>query len=422
MPEAAETPAPRSKAGFFYGWWIVLANAAIGMYVAGTFWYGAGLFINPIKQTLGWTTTEIALAFSIRSAESGPVSPIVGYFLDRFGPRWVTISGVLIAGAGFIMFSQVTSLPTFYGSYLLIALGTSACAGVTAASCISNWFVKKRGRAFGLYTGGFGLSGLIVPVMALLFEHFGWRAALICIGVGVWIIGLPLALVLRHRPETYGLHPDGETIAVQLQSGSAIIEGYTATQTLRHPSFWLLCSAFMLSMASLNAITIFLIPYLTDPIEQQGLGIPDGIAATAITALTLSSLFGRFGFSTLGDYYDRRRILIGLVLLQATGLSVLALTREAWTLIAFFALFGPSYGGVVAMQPAILADYFGRRSIGMVQGFSMGVMTLGGVLTPLLIGALRDATGGYNAPFLAVAAIALVAAPLLALARRPSWR
>lgn len=409
------------KGGLFYGWWIVIANAAISFYVAGTFSYGSGVFINPIKQELGWSTTEIAFAFSIRSAESGPLSPIVGYFLDRFGPRIVTIFGVVLTGLGFALLSRIRTLPTFYGAFMLLALGTSACMSVTAMTNISNWFVRKRGRALGFYTAGAGLSGLMVPLLAILVDAYGWRTTLLLAGVGLWLVGVPLALVLRHRPERYGLRPDGEE-ATDVRRASHAVEGCSTKEALTHPSFWLLALALLLSMTSLNAMMIFLVPYLTDPIAEYGLGLTGGIAATAITILTLSSLIGRFGFSSLGDYFEKRYLLTALFLLQACGLLVLALARSTWHLVPFFLLFGPSYGGIIALRSAILADYFGRRCLGTIQGMALGVMTLGGMLAPPLVGGFRDATGGYPWAFVVVAIALFLAVPVLLLARRPVWK
>ena len=75
---------------------------------------------------------------------------------------------------------------------------------------IANWFIKKRGRAMGLYATGAGLSGLMVPLVTWLLHTYDWRTTLVILTVDMWLVGLPLALVLRHRPEKYGLQPDGD--------------------------------------------------------------------------------------------------------------------------------------------------------------------------------------------------------------------
>ena len=422
IEDNTHAPIAKPRKRVFYGWWIVAANAAITFYAAGTFFYGFGAFINPLKQAFGWTTTQISVAFSIRSAESGPIAPLAGYLVDRFGARIVTIFGVAMTGLGFLLLSRINSLPAFYIACLVVALGTSTCLGVTPMTNIGNWFIRKRGRAMGFYTAAAGLSGLMVPVVTWLLHRYDWRTTLVIMAVGMWLV-LPLALVLRHRPEKHGLRPDGEEpFPVQETSepvAAGPVEGFTTRQALKDRSFWMLSLTFLLSMPATNAVVIFLIPYLTDPKEQHGLALVGSMAGASVTIMTLVSLIGRFGFGWLADYHNQRYMLMGLFVMQSAGLLVLASVRGIWQLVFFFLLFAPSYGAIIALRPTILADYFGRRSFGMIQGLTLGVMTIGGVLTPILVGTLRDATGGYSWPFFILSLVVLLAIPLLLLARRP---
>ncbi|MFO7973513.1 MAG: MFS transporter, partial [Candidatus Hydrogenedentota bacterium] len=286
---------------------------------------------------------------------------------------------------------------------------------------IANWFIRKRGRAMGFYTAGAGISGLLVPIVTWLLGTYHWRTVLVMMAVGMWVIGLPLAFVLRHRPEKYGLQPDGEEWSVEQQAYVELekVEGLTARQALKERSFWLLTVIFLLSFAPLNAVAIFLIPYLADPIEERGLALVGAMAGAAVTIMTLTSLIGRFGFGWLVDFREPRHILMVLFALQAGGLVVLAYVQNVWHLIPFFILFAPAYGGIIVVRPVILAEYFGRQAIGMVQGVSMAVMTVGGVLTPILVGSLRDVTGGYQWAFFALALTTLAGVPLLLLTRPP---
>ena len=191
-------------------------------------------------------------------------------------------------------------------------------------------------------------------------------------------------------------------------------------QALKDKSFWLLTSAFMLSFAPLNAVSIFLIPYLSDPVDEHGLALVGAMAGAAVTIMTLVSLGGRFSFGWLADYRQPRRIIMALLIVQAAGLVVLAYMQSVWHLIPFFILFGPAYGGIIAIRPVIIAQYYGRHALGTIQGLTMASMTVGGVLTPLVVGILRDATGGYQWPFLVFALVTLLAVPLLWLAHPPS--
>lgn len=418
---SASQPGRTRKKGVFYGWWIVAANAAITFYLAGTYFYGFGAFVNPLKQAFGWSTTQISLAFALRSAETGPIAPLAGYLVDRFGARPAALIGVALMGLGFLLLSLTNSLWVFYATYLLLALGASICGGVMPVTNIANWFIRRRGRALGFYTAGAGVSGLLVPVVTWLLGVYDWRTVLIMMGAGMWLLGLPLGAVLRHRPEKYGMYPDGDDVPPQAETLEAEeVEGLTTRQALKDRSFWLLTVAFLLSFAPVNGVALFLIAYLTDPIDQNGLALAGTIAGAAVPIMTLTSLVGRFGFGWLADYRQPRYILIGLCLLQAGGLVALSMVRSVWHLIPFFILFAPAYGGVIAVRPAIIAQYYGRHALGTIQGLSIAMMTVGGVLTPLMVGTLRDALGGYQWPFFVFAMATLVAVPLLWFARTPS--
>ncbi|MDY6916553.1 MAG: MFS transporter [Chloroflexota bacterium] len=420
--ESGANGAPKRSPRVFYGWWIVAANAVMSFYQAGAYFYGFGAFINPLRQSFGWSYAQISLAFSLRSAETGPIAPLAGYLVDRLGARPVALMGAALTGLGFFLLSYANSLAMFYLLYLLLALGASLLAPIMPVTNIANWFIRKRGRAIGLYTAGAGMSGLLVPVVTWLLSVYDWRSVLVMIGVGMWVLGVPLSLVLRHRPEKYGMHPDGDErpppaiTHVKRQE----VEGFSTREALKDRSFWLLTVALMLSFAPLNAVSIFLIPYVSDPIAEHGLALVGAMAGAAVTIMTLTSLAGRFAFGWLADYRQPRHIMMWLLVLQAAGLVALANVHSTWHLIPFFVLFAPAYGGIIAVRPVILAQYYGRHALGMIQGLTMALMTVGGVLTPLVVGFLKDATGGYQWAFLVFAMVTLAGVPLLWLARGPA--
>ena len=413
----------------FPGWRIVAANAIISFVVIGAFYYSAGAFINPLRSTFGWTTSQVSLAFAIRSLETGPVAPLAGYLVDRFGARAVTFFGVCVTAAGFFAFSFVDSLPAFYASFVLITLGASTCTGVTPVTNVANWFVRKRGRAMSFLAAAAGLSGLLVPLVTWLLYQYEWRSVLQMIAVTILVVGVPLSLTLRQRPEDLGLRPDGDKASSTEESRadngdpdrlSTPIDGMSARQALKERSFWLLSIAFIIFNASITTVIVFLIPHLTDPRDENGLGLAGGLAGAAITVMTLSSLIGRFGFGWLGDYHNPRYLLVGLFFVQACGLAILASANSIWHLIPFFLLFAPAYGGIVVLRPVLMGRYFGRHSFGTIQGILLGLAFVGGAVSPVIVGTIHDTMGSYTWAFLAMAMLSLMAIPLLLATRRPS--
>ena len=193
----------------FYGWWIILACFIIGLITGAVIFFGFTAFFDPLVKEFGWSYTEVSFALSLRGIEMSILSPLVGFLVDRYGSRRLALWGVITIGLGFILLSFTHSLWMFYASIILIAFGGGGCTGVVMRQVAINWFQKKLGLALGILTSGFGASGLLIPVIVWLIDDFGWRTAVVILGVGMWVIGIPLVLVIRNTPEECGLCPDG---------------------------------------------------------------------------------------------------------------------------------------------------------------------------------------------------------------------
>src|SRR3990172_3169836 len=102
MDVAAAPKQPR----IFYGWWIVLTAAALNTYAGGVWFYGFSAFFKPIVDEFGRTYAVTSLAFSLYQLESGVLAPVVGYLVDRLGPRKLVFFGTTVVGFGLILLSR----------------------------------------------------------------------------------------------------------------------------------------------------------------------------------------------------------------------------------------------------------------------------------------------------------------------------
>ena len=400
----------------FYGWWIVLANAIVIYYGGGTFFYGFGIFFNPIREHFAWSAATTALAFSIYRLEAGIATPVVGFLLDRLGPRRLMLFGTVVVGLGFLFMSRINSLATFYAAFVVVSLGFSFSMGTVGQIAVVNWFVRKRGKALGFLMMGAGLAGTLAPGLAWLVGQYGWRTSLVVIGVGAWVIGLPLALVVRHRPEQYGMLPDGDAPPPEATARASPrrlgpSEGVPWQQAVKTRVFWLISMGSTVSVGCVSAAIVLLVPHLED------VGIPPGQASLAITMLTLTSLVGRLGLGWLGDRVDKRYLLAFAFVLQSMGFLTLAFVKSFWMVAPFLLFFGPGYGGSVPLRPALLADHFGRRNFGTILGLSQTVIAPGAMLGPLVAARIFDVQDSYQAAWLLFSALVLLAAIPVLLAR-----
>ena len=405
------------RTGFFFGWWVVFASAAIVFLTGGTFFYGFGALFNPIVNEFGWSRASVSFAFSLRSEVGGLAAPVVGFMVDRVGARRLMISGVALVALGFVLLSRIDSLWSFYAAVFVIAIGMSATGGPIGMVAIAHWFRRRRGRALAVMTVGAGASGVMVLVLAGLISAFGWRDALVIMAFVQLAICIPLAMSIRNRPEEMGLEPDGEPF-VPVEDGAPIPaqagEGLTVWEALRTSTFWKMSVAAALTNLVGAAIVVHQIPFFTSSI-----GLSEGLAAGTITAMTLMSLLGRLGFGHLADTIDKRRVMAAAYAIQALSLVLYATTYEAWQIIYVLPVFALGFGGSIPVRPAFQAEYFGLRAFGAIQGLAFTVATLGVLAGPVFAGWMYDETESYRLAFALLAGASVLAVPLVLSVNRP---
>jgi MFS family permease len=376
----------------FYGWWIVLACFFIGLYVGGVVFYGFTAFFEPIREEFGWSYTQISFAASLRGLEMGFIAPLVGFLVDRFGSRKLILYGTITVGLGLISLSLTHSLAMFYGSFLLVAFGAGGCTVVVTMSAVANWFHKKVGIALGVMASGVGASGFFIPLIVWLIDVYGWRTTLIILGLGMWVLGIPLSFVIRDRPEQYGYLPDGESSVEPIPKpeiqGRGV--GIGLKEALKNRIFLYLCTTEAIRMIAVAAVIIHVMPYL------GSVGVPRATAGIVAGAIPLFSIIGRFGLGWLGDVFDKKYVMVWALFLMGLGMLAFCYVQVTGVVFLFLLLFAPGYGGAMVIRGAILREYFGRDSFGKMIGILMGFGSIGGIIGPTLAGWAFDTLGSYN--------------------------
>jgi len=382
----------------FYGWWIVFACFLIAFYVGGTIIYGFTAFFEPIAEETGWSYTQISIAASLRGLEMGIFAPVAGFLVDRFGPRKLIFCGTLTTGFGLLLLSQTNSLTMFYGAFVLLALGLSACTSTVLMTAVANWFKRNVGRALGIMACGFGAGGILVPLIVRLINLYQWRTTLIILGLGMWLLGIPLSFLVRNKPEQYGYLPDGELSVKQVSTPESQDKDGGFKEALRNRNFWHLSIAEAVRMMVCMAVITHVMPYLSS------LDISRSRAAFVATSIPLLSIIGRLGFGWIGDVFDKRYVMAGAYSLVGAGILVFSYVQTTWLIFPFL-IFFPLSWGATPLRGAIMREYFGMAFFGRIFGIMVGIATVGGVMGPFLAGWTYDTLGSYHPIWLVFAAI-----------------
>lgn len=390
--------------GVFYGWWIVAASFFIALYVAGIIFYGFTAFFEPIVQEFGWSYTEVSIGASLRGLEMGLLAPMIGFLVDRFGSKKLVLFGVITVGLGLILISQTRSLITLYSGFLLLSLGAGGCASVVLYTAVANWFKRHVSRALGITACGFGAGGVMVPIIPWLIDTYDWRTALIILAFGMWVFGIPLALVIRDKPEQYGYLPDGGVMPIANPDSLTVSEDIETSfsNIIKGRTLWLISLAEAIRWIILTAVVIHIMPYLSS------IGIPRSSAALVAAAVPLISLTGRFGFGWLGDMFDKRYLMAITCFLTGMEMIALSFASAGIVIFIFVIFFSVALGGGVTLRGAMLSDYFGRRSFGKALGIIMGASAVGSIIGPTLAGLTFDTTGSYQLIWLVYCSLTII--------------
>lgn len=381
------------KSKIFYGYIIVLSGFLIMMIMAGTL-YTFGVFFEPLLTEFGWSRAAISGAYSLYMMMHGLFYIVTGRLNDRFGPRIIVTACGLCFGLGYLLISQISAIWQLYLFYgVLVAAGMSG-GFIPLGSTVARWFVKRRGLMTGIVMSGVGLGTMIMPPVAnWLIYSYSWRTAYIVVGSIALVLVVLAAQFLRRAPSLMAQLPYGAGEAkkegLNLEAG-----GFSFSEAVCTRRFWMLCVVVLCFGFCLQVILVHIVPHAID----KGIS-----AATAASILTVVGGLGIAGRVMIGGSADRignkLAFIIGFILM-VIALSLVVVARDMWMFYLSAAIFGCSYGGLVAVQSPMVANLFGMRSHGTILGVIAFNATLGGAIGPLLAGYIFDITSSYHLIFL----------------------
>ena len=380
----------------FYGWRMVGLVSAIRIIGGGLHQFGFTVFFLPISQDLGLSRAATSLAFSLSRAEGALEAPLVGYLIDRYGPRPILVTAVVLAGIGYILLSWVNS----YTSFMIVYLGVICLAFVAGfihspMVVANNWFIRQRARAMTVVSAAVPIGGaLISPLLALGVASMGWRWAAFVSGCIFLLVCLPLSFKLKRSPETMGLLPDGDvapvegTISPSDTTNRSARADFTSRQAMKTWVFWLLVVSMTARVTCYSAATVHFIPLMVWK------GLSEAVAASLLGVFASANLLAHFILGSIADRVNKPKLLAICHFLPALSVAALLSGSDYWQLWFFtivFILLDASFPIVWAT----VGDFFGRRHFATVRGSMSFFYMWGSVAGPVLAGAIYDQTESY---------------------------
>jgi MFS family permease len=406
----------------FYGWWLAVIGAVIMTIATVPLFQALAIWNAVLAGNFGWTPTQLSWAFALTRVEGSVMGPIAGWGVDKLGPRKMVFIGMLIVGAGFILLGLTKNIWMFYAAFIVLSLGSGLGSWLPANTALNNWFRARRSTAMSIPMVGFGLGGIfIVPLMAWgmgwdaqnrmpIPGRLGWEMTAIVVAIVALVSALPLALLIRNRPEDYGQHPDGiapdseaDTTSRGTVYGGNIVPDYEWREAVRTRAFW----CITMGHASSSIIIISVMSYLGLFMVDRGFSLFE-ISLVVSVQTAVATAFMLIG-GLIGDRIPIRLAIFAFSFLQSIAIVILLFADTLPMLFIFGTLMGIGFGGRTPLTTSIRGVYFGRSNFATITGVSMIPMNVLFVVVVPFIGIMKDhITHSYTEPFAVIGAVSAI--------------
>ncbi len=389
--------APSSPARWSMIWALCVSQTAAW----GTVYYSFSLYVGPMQAELGWSATELNGALSLGLLTWGLAAFSVGAWIDKHGGRALMTCGSLLGALALALWSQVDSLPMFYGLYALMGLAMAMLLYDPAFAVVTATFQADARKAITAITlaGGFA-STIFMPLTHLLIETLGWRESLLALAAINLLLGAAIhAWVL---PKKIATAVAIATAQPSLASAAPPTNGAAFRAALRTRAFWGLMLWQSAYQAGFAALTFHIIPLLS----ERGVATTMALAVIAIIGpmqvagrIALMLAKGKGSVRTIGPW-------IAASLPLSIGILALLPTEFIW-LSLFAVIYGAGNGIMTIMRGIAVPELIGRQAYGAINGALIGPANFAKAAAPLSFAAVWT-WGGQTTALWGLFAVACV--------------
>lgn len=398
------TVAPRS-----YSRWLI-PPAALAVHLCIGQAYATSVYKAQLEESFHASHTEIGMIFSIAIVMLGLSAALFGTWVERVGPRKTMFTAALCWGLGFLVAAAGVGIGGSLGLWV-VYLGYGVIGGIglglgyiSPVSTLMKWFPDRPGLATGMAIMGFGGGAMIASPMSK--ELLGWFGTDTDPGGAVMKLYATLGIayflfmmigVFLVRVPAPGWHPEHWDPAEHRPKAMQTTAHVSAASAIKTPQFWLLWTVLLCNVTAGIGILENAGPMIQDFFRDDAgkSAISVAVAGGFVGLLSVGNMGGRFVWSTVSDYLGRKMnymIYLGVGLLLYVGVATIGSTSTG-IFVAMTLVIVSFYGGGFSTVPAYLKDLFGTYQVGAIHGRLLTAWSTAGVLGPLIVNSILDATG-----------------------------
>ena len=395
-----------------YSWLILGAGFSI-LFFSGGSRFAFGLMLKPMSEDLDVSRSTLSLAVTMFMVVSALAMPFVGRLVDRWSLKGAIAIGVLISAAGLALMGQVQSPWQVFLVYgVIYALGNSGTSIAPVVVMVSQWFIERRGVATSMAVSGNAIGQLvIVAALASALAAIGWRTSYTVLAVANIAILLPLTLlVVRPGP------PPETQVAPSAPGGNPAPQPLTLRQALTSGPFLLLVAIYAICGIQDFFIATHIVAFAQDQ------GVDDVLAGNLLALMGVMGLVGVFAAGVMADAYGAAKPT-ALCFLMRIGIFILILPMQNTPFILIFGLlYGFTFLITAPLTVVFLGNIYGPNRLGTLTGTVSMIHQIAGGVGALAGGWIFDLRGSYDAAFVLMLALSIIATALTLMVREPLRR
>jgi len=386
-----------------------------------------GIFFKPILEDFRLDRATLSLVQSVALIAYAIVSPFLGRFIDRFGPK-----AMLLACVATQVFSRALNGIASHIWHLYLARLLYEIKALPATQVVVNrWFMKKRGTAQGILATGMPVGMLVLaPISQYLILQWDWRSTMLFWSAITLVIMLPLVLMIKNNPEDKGYGPDGEpldrfrAVDPSPEPGKADLKtkfdaavGHGFNEVVKTSSFWLVSMTHFICGIGCGFMTTHIVIFATDA------GYPDMIAASLLSVQGGLNIVGVLVTGHLSDRMAKNHVLALTHFIRSMSFATIVIfillgSNSLWMLYAAMVFFGFGWFTTAPLVAGLVADLFGGLRMGTILGVTTSAHIFGVATGAYAGGAIFELTNSYYLVFITQTMLAWLATVLALVIKR----